>query len=84
MILNFYKSYTTDNLYVRSTAVHAVTVGQSGGDLGGCGYRKIPVNVILLYPKKLSFLPTKVILLPTKMGVTHKNWQKKESGINPL
>ena len=55
MILNLYKSYTTDNLYVRSTAVPAVTAGQSDGDLDGCGYRNIPANVILFYPEKLSF-----------------------------
>ena len=57
MILNLYKSYTTYNLYVRSTAVPAVTAGQSDGDLDGGGYRNIPVNVALLYPEKLSFYP---------------------------
>ena len=57
MILNLYKSYTTDNLYVRSTAVPAVTAGQSDGDLDGGGYRKIPANVILFYPEKLSLYP---------------------------
>ena len=57
IILNLYKSYTTGNLYVRSTAVPAVTAGQSDGDLDGGGYRNIPVNVALLYPKKLSFYP---------------------------
>ena len=57
MILNLYKSYTTDNLYVRSTAVPAVTAGQSDGDLDGCGYRKIPANVVLFYPEKLSLYP---------------------------
>ena len=57
MILNLYKSYTTDNLYVLSTAVPAVTAGQSDGDLDGCGYRKIPANVVLFYPEKLSLYP---------------------------
>ena len=57
MILNLYKSYITDNLYVRSTAVPAVTAGQSDGDLDGCGYRNIPVNVALFYPEKLSLYP---------------------------
>ena len=57
MILNLYKSYTTDNLYVRSTAVPAVTAGQSDGDLDGCGYRKIPEHLTPKnYPKKFNFL----------------------------
>ena len=54
MILNLYKSYTTDNLYVRSTAVHAVTAGQSDGDLDGCGYRKIPEHLPLKITPKSS------------------------------
>ena len=57
MILNLYKSYTTDNLYVLSTAVPTVTAGQSDGDLDGGGYRKIPANVVLFYPEKLSLYP---------------------------
>ena len=59
MVLNSYKSYIVASLFVRSTTVHAVTAGQSDGDLDGCGYRKIPVNVILFYPEKLSFYPRK-------------------------
>ena len=57
IVLNSYKSYITLNLSVLSTAVHAVTVGQSNGDLDGCGYRKIPANVVLFYPEKLSLYP---------------------------
>lgn len=57
MILNLYKSYIIASLSVRSTAVPAVTAGQSDGDLDGGGYRNIPVNVALLYPEKLSFYP---------------------------
>ena len=76
MILNFYKSYTTDNLYVRSTAVPAVTAGQSDGDLDGCGYRKIPLKVeVFILPRKIVLLPTNVILLPIEVGLmnTRKN-----------
>ena len=52
MILNLYKSYTTDNLYVRSTAVPAVTAGQSDGDLDGGGYRNIPLKVeVFILPR---------------------------------
>ena len=57
IILNSYKSYIIASLFVRSTAVPAVTAGQSDGDLDGCGYRNIPVNVILFYPEKLSLYP---------------------------
>ena len=57
MVLNSYKSCIVAALSVRSTAVPAVTAGQSDGDLDGGGYRKIPVNVILFYPKKLSLYP---------------------------
>ena len=57
MVLNSYKSYIVAILFVRSTTVHAVTAGQSDGDLDGGGYRNIPVNVALLYPEKLSFYP---------------------------
>ena len=57
MVLNSYKSYIVASLSVRSTAVPAVTAGQSDGDLDGCGYRNIPANVILFYPEKLSFYP---------------------------
>ena len=57
MILNLYKSYIIASLFVRSTAVPAVTAGQSDGDLDGCGYRKIPANVVLFYPEKLSLYP---------------------------
>ena len=57
MILNSYKSYIIANLSVLSTAVPAVTAGQSDGDLDGCGYRKIPANVVLFYPEKLSLYP---------------------------
>ena len=59
MILNLYKSYTIASLFVRSTAVPAVTAEQSDGDMDGGGYRNIPANVVLLYPKKLSFYPRK-------------------------
>ena len=73
MILNLYKSYITDNLYVRSTAVPAVTAGQSDEYLGGGGYRNIPANVILFYPEKLSF-DTRIIfypqILPQKLSCT--------------
>ena len=55
MILNSYKSYIVASLFVRSTAVPAVTVGLSDEYLDGGGYRNIPTNVVLLYPKKLSF-----------------------------
>ena len=57
MILNSYKSYIIASLFVRSTDVPAVTAGQPDGDLDGGGYRKIPVNVILFYPEKLSLYP---------------------------
>ena len=57
IVLNSYKSYIVASLFVRSTTVHAVTAGQSDGDLDGGGYRKIPVNVILFYPEKLSLYP---------------------------
>ena len=54
MILNLYKTYTTDNLFVRSTAVHTVTAGQSDGDLDGCGYRNIPEHLPLKITPKSS------------------------------
>ena len=57
LFLNSYKSYIVASLSVRSTAVPAVTAGQSDGDLDGCGYRNIPANVILFYPEKLSLYP---------------------------
>ena len=59
IVLNSYKSYIAASLFVRSTAVPAVTAGQSDGDLPGGGYRNIPANVALLYPEKLSFYPRK-------------------------
>ena len=72
IVLNSYKSYIVDSLSVRSVDVPTVTAGQSDGDLDGGGYRNIPMNVILLYPEKLSFgvriifypqiLPLKTIL----------------------
>ena len=84
MILNSYKSYIVASLSVRSTAVHAVTAGQSDGDLDGCGYRKIPLKVeVFILPRKIVLSYTNDFL-PVKVGVTRKNWQKKESGINPL
>ena len=43
------------SLYVHGTYVPAVTAEQSDGDMDGCGYRNIPVNVVLFYPEKLSF-----------------------------
>ena len=57
IVLNSYKSYIIASLFVRSTAVPAVTAGQSDGDLDGGGYRNIPANVILFYPEKLSLYP---------------------------
>ena len=54
MILNLYKTYTTDNLFVRSTAVHTVTAGQSDGDLDGGGYRNIPEHLPLKITPKSS------------------------------
>ena len=84
MVLNSYKSYISDNLYVRSTAVPVVTAEQSDGDLDGCGYRNIPLKVeVFILPQK-NVLSYTNDFLPVKVGVTHKNWQKKESGINPL
>ena len=59
IVLNSYKSYIVASLFVLSTDVPAVTAGQPDGDLDGGGYRNIPVNVVLLYPKKLSFYPRK-------------------------
>ena len=54
IVLNSYKSYIAANLSVRSTAVHAVTAGQSDGDLGGCGYRNIPEHLPLKITPKSS------------------------------
>ena len=79
MILNFYKSYTTDNLYVRSTAVHVVTAGQPDGDLDGGGYLNIPLKVeVFILPRKIVLSYTNDFL-PVKVGVTRKNWQKKRA-----
>ena len=78
MILNLYKSYTTDNLYVRSTAVHAVTAGQSDGDLDGCGYRKIPVKVeVFILPRKIVLLYTNDFY-PSKWELPVKTGKKRE------
>ena len=76
MILNSYKAYIAASLSVRSTAVPAVTAGQSDGDLDGCGYRNIPLKVeLFILPRKIAPLPVKVILLPIEVGLmnTRKN-----------
>ena len=54
MILNSYKSYIIASLFVRSTAVPAVTAGQSDGDLDGGGYRNIPEHLPLKITPKSS------------------------------
>ena len=78
VILNSYKSYTTDNLYVRSTAVHAVTAGQSDGDLDGGGYRKIPVKVeVFILPRKIVLSYTNDFY-PSKWELPVKTGKKRE------
>ena len=54
MVLNSYKSYIVASLFVRSTTVHAVTAGQSDGDLDGGGYRNIPEHLPLKITPKSS------------------------------
>ena len=54
LFLNSYKSYIAASLFVRSTAVHAVTAGQSDGDLDGGGYRNIPEHLPLKIAPKSS------------------------------
>ena len=84
MLLYSYKSYIVVSLFVLSTAVPAVTVGLSDEYLDGDGYRNIPLKVeVFILPRKIVLSYTNDFL-PVKVGVTRKNWQKKESGINPL
>ena len=79
MILNSYKSYIVASLSVRSTAVPAVTAEQSDGDLDGGGYRNIPLKVeVFILPRKIVLSYTNDFL-PVKVGVAHKNWQKKRA-----
>ena len=78
IILNSYKSYIIASLFVRSTAVPAVTAGQSDGDLDGCGYRKIPLKV------EVFILPRKIVLsyandfYPSKWELPIKTGKKRE------
>ena len=76
MVLNSYKSYIVASLYVRSTAVPAVTVGQSDGGMDGYRYRKIPEKVeVFILPRKIVLLPANDFVLPSKIVPTdtHKN-----------
>ena len=84
IVLNSYKSYIAASLSVRSTAVPAVTAGQSDGDLDGCGYRKIPLKVeVFILPRKIVLSYTNDFY-PSKWELPVKTGKKKESGINPL
>ena len=78
MILNLYKSYTIASLFVRSTAVPAVTAGQSDEDLGGCGYRKIPLKVeVFILPRKIVLSYTNDFY-PSKWELPVKTGKKRE------
>ena len=78
MILNLYKSYTIDNLYVRSTAVPAVTAEQSDGDMDGGGYRNIPLKVeVFILPRKIVLSYTNDFY-PSKWELPVKTGKKRE------
>ena len=78
MILNLYKSYIIASLFVRSTAVPAVTAGQSDGDLDDCGYRKIPVKVeVFILPRKIVLSYTNDFY-PSKWELPVKTGKKRE------
>ena len=78
IVLNSYKSYIAASLSVRSTAVPAVTAGQSDGDLDGGGYRNIPLKVeVFILPRKIVLSYTNDFY-PSKWELPVKTGKKRE------